>query len=636
MAIQNSNLPQLKNMLNAPSVKAKFQEMLGKRAPQFLTSLTSVVSNNALLQKADASSIVMGAAIAASMDLPLNPNLGYAALVPFNSKDGCFAQFQIMVKGWTDLFLRSGQCQSLINEIVYEGQLVSKNKFTGDYVFDESTKKSDKIIGVMAYFRLTNGFEKTEYMTIEEVKAHAQKFSQTYRRGTGIWKEHFEAMALKGLSVDTLIKTYNKGWSKMGDIEKGDIVFDGEGRLTQVIAVSERKNIPCYKIVFLNGQELICDEEHDFVVRTKNRKQYTMNIKDMYDFKTKYDDEHISIDTTTQGGFNIDLPIDPYCLGYWLGNGSSANASIAVNSNDTQFVKEKFIEAGYDVHVSKNTDNSDILGISRSDKSVRTGGFKEKLKAAGVLGNKHLPEIYEFASFDQRLELIRGLMDSDGSCTIRQNGTVRAQFSQVSEKKHIVDSLYRLLCSVGEQPMRPKKVRGHGFGKYVESYQIQFTPVNNVFGVPRKNIKHRNRLMRNSWAIASIEKIEPTETVCIAVDSPSKTYLCTESQIKTHNTCLKKLLVKWAPKTLEMNMLQTFDQSVVKGDIQHLDEAEVQYPDHNVESSHEDAEYTDAEEVKPESSQAEAPQQQAHEVQTPPKQESHEKNIANPDDGLEF
>ena len=171
--------------------------MLGKRAPQFLTSITSVVSNNALLQKADASSIVMGAAIAASMDLPLNPNLGYAALVPFNSKDGCFAQFQIMVKGWTDLFLRSGQCQSLINEVVYEGQLVSKNKFTGDYVFDEGAKVSDKIIGVMAYFRLTNGFEKTEYMTIEEVKAHAQKFSQSYRRGAGIWKEHFEEMAKK-------------------------------------------------------------------------------------------------------------------------------------------------------------------------------------------------------------------------------------------------------------------------------------------------------------------------------------------------------------------------------------------------------------------------------------------------------
>ncbi len=202
----NNNLPQLKQTLNAPSVKAKFEEMLGKRAPQFMTSITSVVQNNSLLQKADVNSIVMGAAIAASMDLPLNANLGYAALVPFNSKDGCFAQIQIMVKGWTELFLRSGQCQSIICETVFEGQLVKKNKFTGEYIFDEDSKKSDKIVGFMAYFRLTNGFEKYEYMTIEEVKAHAQKFSQTYRKGAGIWKEHFEEMAKKTVLKKLLTK----------------------------------------------------------------------------------------------------------------------------------------------------------------------------------------------------------------------------------------------------------------------------------------------------------------------------------------------------------------------------------------------------------------------------------------------
>ena len=202
----NNNLPQLKQTLNAPSVKAKFEEMLGKRAPQFMTSITSVVQNNALLQKAEVNSIVMGSAIAASMDLPLNPNLGYAALVPFNSKDGCFAQLQIMVKGWTELFLRSGQCQSIICETVYDGQLVKKNKFTGEYVFNEDAKKSDKIIGFMAYFRLTNGFEKYEYMTIEEVKAHAQKFSQTFRKGGGIWRDHFEEMGKKTVLKKLLTK----------------------------------------------------------------------------------------------------------------------------------------------------------------------------------------------------------------------------------------------------------------------------------------------------------------------------------------------------------------------------------------------------------------------------------------------
>ena len=217
-----NNLVELKTKLDAPSVKAKFESMLGKRAPQFITSISSVVQNNALLQKAEVNSIIMGAAVAASMDLPLNANLGYAALVPFNSKGGgCFAQFQIMTKGWTELFIRTGQCQSLINEIVYEGQLVKKNKFTGEYVFDEDAKKSDKIIGYMAYFRLTNGYEKTEYMTVEEVKAHAQRFSQTFRSGAGIWKDSFDAMALK-----TVLKKLLTKWApKSIEIQKAAL-FD--------------------------------------------------------------------------------------------------------------------------------------------------------------------------------------------------------------------------------------------------------------------------------------------------------------------------------------------------------------------------------------------------------------------------
>ena len=229
----NVGLPALKNALNAPSVKAKFEEMLGKRASQFMTSITSVVNNNTLLQKADVNSIIMGAATAASMDLPLNSNLGYAALVPFNSKDGCFAQIQIMVKGWTELFLRSGQCKSIICETVYEGQLVSKNKFTGEYVFDEDAKKSDKVIGYMAYFKLTNGFEKYDYMTVDEVKAHASKFSQTYRKGAGPWKEMFEAMAqktvLKRLITKYAPKSIEMQRAVMFDqsMVKGDVNSDG-------------------------------------------------------------------------------------------------------------------------------------------------------------------------------------------------------------------------------------------------------------------------------------------------------------------------------------------------------------------------------------------------------------------------
>jgi recombination protein RecT len=247
--MSSNNLPQLKSALNAPSVRQKFEEMLGKRSSQFMTSITSVVSNNALLQKADVNSIIMGSAVAASMDLPLNTNLGYAALVPFNSKEGCFAQLQVMVKGWTELFLRSGQCQAIICETVYEGQLVKKNKFTGEYVFDEDAKTSDKIVGFMAYFRLTNGFEKYEYMTIEEIKAHAQKFSQTFRRGSGIWKDHFEEMAKK-----TVLKRLITKWAPKSIEMQRMAMFD------QSVVNGDINDIDNAQAIYADNQK---DERHE-------------------------------------------------------------------------------------------------------------------------------------------------------------------------------------------------------------------------------------------------------------------------------------------------------------------------------------------------------------------------------------
>lgn len=267
-----TNLPQLKATLNAPSVKAKFEEMLGKRAPQFMTSITSVVGNNALLQKAEVNSIVMGAATAASMDLPLNPNLGYAALVPFNSKDGCFAQLQIMVKGYTELFIRSGQCKSLICEVVRKGELVKKNKFTGEYIFDEDKRESDEIVGVMAAFELTNGYKKVEYMTVQEVKDHAQKFSQAYRRNAAIWKDNWEEMmkktCLKRLLVRWAPKSIEMQQMVMFDqaVVKGDINDMNNAQAvyadnTQEAHVEQTEHIEDAVEVDENGNPIQIDKE---------------------------------------------------------------------------------------------------------------------------------------------------------------------------------------------------------------------------------------------------------------------------------------------------------------------------------------------------------------------------------------
>lgn len=189
---------QLKNMLSNESVKNRFQEILGKKAPGFISSVLSCVNGNTMLQAADPQSVLNSAVIAATLDLPVNPNLGFAAIVPYKDKmRGNIAQFQLMYKGLIELCLRSGQFSALIDEVVYEGQLVSKNKFTGEYIFDEDKKTSEKVIGYMAYFRLVNGFEKTFYMTVEEVEAHARKYSQSYKKGFGVWKDDFDIMARK-------------------------------------------------------------------------------------------------------------------------------------------------------------------------------------------------------------------------------------------------------------------------------------------------------------------------------------------------------------------------------------------------------------------------------------------------------
>lgn len=186
-------------MLGNDSIKSRFKEILGQKAPGFISSILSVANGNTMLQNAEPQSVLNAAVIAATLDLPINPNLGYSAIVPYKDrKTGIIsAQFQLMYKGLVELCLRSGQFASLIDEVVYEGQLVRKNKFTGEYIFDEEAKKSDKVIGYMAYFRLVNGFEKTFYMTIEEVQKHAKTYSQSYSKGYGVWVDSFDVMARK-------------------------------------------------------------------------------------------------------------------------------------------------------------------------------------------------------------------------------------------------------------------------------------------------------------------------------------------------------------------------------------------------------------------------------------------------------
>jgi recombination protein RecT len=174
------------------AVKKKFDELLGKRSSAFMTSVLQIVSNNSYLQNASPQSVFNAACVAATLDLPINNNLGFAYIVPYG-KD---AQFQMGYRGFIQLAQRSGQFLTISASPIFEGQLIEENPLTG-FVFDFKQPKKGNPIGYASYFKLLNGFEKTLYMTTEELNQHGRRFSQTFKSGRGLWKDDFDSMALK-------------------------------------------------------------------------------------------------------------------------------------------------------------------------------------------------------------------------------------------------------------------------------------------------------------------------------------------------------------------------------------------------------------------------------------------------------
>lgn len=182
----------LKGMLESQAYKKKFEEMLGKKAAGFMSSIIAVTNNNNYLMKADPATVIGAAAQAAMLDLPINQSLGFAYIVPYKGA----AQFQLGYKGYIQLAQRSGQYVDIGAKTVYEGELEYENRLLDKFRFGERT--GDKVIGYLAYFRLTNGFEKMLFMTLDEMQAHAKKYSQNYKGGTDKWGlADFNVMAEK-------------------------------------------------------------------------------------------------------------------------------------------------------------------------------------------------------------------------------------------------------------------------------------------------------------------------------------------------------------------------------------------------------------------------------------------------------
>lgn len=194
------------NYLANIKMKARFEEILGKKAAGFMSSIINV-SNLPGLRDVQPQSIIASALVAATLDLPIDPNLGFAYLVPYNTKDGTEfvkkAQFQMGYRGFVQLAMRTGQYKTINATEVYEGDIKHINRLTGEIEFNEDNTKREKIVGYIAYFRLINGFEKSLYMATEEMEKHAKKYSQTYKSNkdyivkSSKWTTDFDPMATK-------------------------------------------------------------------------------------------------------------------------------------------------------------------------------------------------------------------------------------------------------------------------------------------------------------------------------------------------------------------------------------------------------------------------------------------------------
>jgi len=198
-------------VLNSHSVKNKFTDILGgARAPAFISSIISAVSLNKDLKLCPAQSVISSAAIAATLDLPINPSLGMAHIVPYKDKTGArVAQFQMGWQGFIQLGMRTGKYQTMNIAVIHEGDIKSINRFTGDIVFNDSQIlgwENRPVVGYLFYFRLVNGYEKYCYMTKAEAEVHGKKYSKSY--ATGNWTKDFDGMAKK-----TVVKM---GLSKYG------------------------------------------------------------------------------------------------------------------------------------------------------------------------------------------------------------------------------------------------------------------------------------------------------------------------------------------------------------------------------------------------------------------------------------
>ena len=235
-----SNLKRFNQMIVHPNTDAYLTSVLAERKGEFINNLTAVVTNDAKLQACEPVTLMYAALKATALRLPLDPNLGQAYIIPYknNRERKTEAQFQIGWKGFIQLAIRSGQFQAINTTDIREGEMQGYNLMTGEVnVQAVPNRESKPVIGYLAYFKLTNGFAKSLYMTAEEIEQHATRYSQSYRgkyKDSSLWATDKDAMAKKTVLKLLLNRFAPLSVDMQRAVQADQSVLHGDGKLDYV------------------------------------------------------------------------------------------------------------------------------------------------------------------------------------------------------------------------------------------------------------------------------------------------------------------------------------------------------------------------------------------------------------------
>ena len=355
----------------------------------------------------------------------------------------------------------------------------------------------------------------------------------------------------KALALDTPLPTPT-GWTTMGEVAVGDQLLGGDGRPTTVVAATDvMHGRPCYEVEFSDGTVMVADAQHQWLTETRasrksawaaargyNRartQRILPSVKTTEEIRatlrrngTERRLNHTVANTRPLGLPAQDLPLPPYALGAWLGDGHATSARIT--TADPELVV--YLEADGLRVVPRG---GLLYSLRLPERPPGTGTVQGLLRSLGVWGDKHIPATYLRASEVQRRALLAGLLDTDG--TVTNGGAV--QFSGTSRR--LVEDVRELIVSLGYRcSLTTKRVKGRTEASST-AYTLTFSTTDEVFRLERKHLVHKERRGpgRTGWRyITAVRSVPSVPVRCVEVDSPGHLYLASRSMLPTHNSTL--------------------------------------------------------------------------------------------------